>query len=584
MTLEPLIGLKKTAEKSEIAVKAGGEDVTRKAGIFSFIVTREANRLPFARLWIRQSAVKRSVNPEPPETYFTPGQEIEILAGPLSGKQSIFKGIVTKLSLKIQKSGESKLVVECRDHAGKMTVGRKNKYFAGMKDSDILAAIINEYGLAAEIDDTPEVHETMVQYDATDWDFLLARARANGLQVIAEGGALRIQAPQLEATGQLPVCRFGANLVALDLEMDVRTQFAGAKAKSWSAADQALIEAEGEDPGWTGPGTATATDLAAVIGLEGLDLRHTGGRTDQELQKWAAAGLLHSRLAKIRGWVEAKGDATINPGALLDLQGVDPRFAGAAFVSGVRHEWGRSGWVTHLQLGLPAEVTTQIQEDFRPYAAGLLPGIPGLQIGVVTQLKDDPKGEDRILVKAPIIDDQAEGIWARIATLDAGNGRGSFFRPEIGDEVVLGFLNDDPRDAIVLGMLNSSAKPAPVQATDENHEKGFYTRDGIKLVFNDDRKSLTIETPKGKKVIIDDKAGTISLQNGTKSKVTLQQKKISLECNGDIAIKASGGNIRLEGNNVEVKAQAQFKAAGNGGAEVSTSGVAVLKGSLVQIN
>ena len=37
---------------------------------------------------------------------------------------------------------------------------------------------------------------------------------------------------------------------------------------------------------------------------------------------------------------------------------------------------------------------------------------------------------------------------------DAGENRGSFWRPEIGDEVVLGFLNSDPRDAIILGMLN----------------------------------------------------------------------------------------------------------------------------------
>lgn len=89
------------------------------------------------------------------------------------------------------------------------------------------------------------------------------------------------------------------------------------------------------------------------------------------------------------------------------------------------------------------------------------------------QLGNDPNGEDRILVKVPTLDSQSQGIWTRIATLDAGNNRGSFFRPEIGDEVVLGFLNDDPRDAIVLGMLNSKAKPAPLQASDNNHQKGF---------------------------------------------------------------------------------------------------------------
>jgi len=50
-----------------------------------------------------------------------------------------------------------------------------------------------------------------------------------------------------------------------------------------------------------------------------------------------------------------------------------------------------------------------------------------------------------------------DGIWARISTLDAGKQRGTFFRPEIGDEVIVGFLNDDPRYPVVLGMVNSSA-------------------------------------------------------------------------------------------------------------------------------
>ena len=51
-----------------------------------------------------------------------------------------------------------------------------------------------------------------------------------------------------------------------------------------------------------------------------------------------------------------------------------------------------------------------------------------------------------------------------LATLDAGKERGTFFRPEIGDEVVVGFLNDDPRHPVILGMCHSSAKPAPEPA------------------------------------------------------------------------------------------------------------------------
>ena len=202
---------------------------------------------------------------------------------------------------------------------------------------------------------------------------------------------------------------------------------------------------------------------------------------------------------------------------------------------------------------------------------------------MVTQLQDDPNGEERILVKIPIINSEEQGIWARVASLDAGENRGAFFRPEIGDEVLVGFINDDPNHAVVLGMLHSSAKPAPIVASDDNHEKGFTTRSEMKLTFNDEKKSITIETPAGKKITLDEDAGSIVIEDENSNVLTLDSNGVNMETAGDFSIKATG-DLNLEGMNVNVKANAQLKAEGSAGAEVSTSAVAVLKGSLVQIN
>ena len=181
------------------------------------------------------------------------------------------------------------------------------------------------------------------------------------------------------------------------------------------------------------------------------------------------------------------------------------------------------------------------------------------------------------------MDNQGQGIWARVATLDAGENRGSFFRPEIGDEVIVGFINGNPNEAIVLGMMNSSAKPAPLTASDENHEKGFVTRSEIKFIFNDEKKSATLETPGGKKVTLDDDAGVIHLEDENGNKVVIDSNGITLDSPGDIKLKATG-DILIEGMNVSAKAKAQLKAEGAAGAEISTSAVTVVKGSLVQIN
>jgi uncharacterized protein involved in type VI secretion and phage assembly len=198
-------------------------------------------------------------------------------------------------------------------------------------------------------------------------------------------------------------------------------------------------------------------------------------------------------------------------------------------------------------------------------------------------LQDDPGGEHRIQVRMPVVDPQAEGVWARVASLDAGQDRGAFFRPEIGDEVVLGFLNDDPRDPVVLGMLNSSAKPAPLTATDENHEKGFITRSGMKLLFDDEKVSVGVQTPGGQSITLSDEEGTIILKDQHGNSITMNSEGMTIESAGKLEIKA-GSDLNLEGTNTGFKASSQFKAEGSSGAELTSGGTVVVKGSVVQIN
>ncbi|WP_208346701.1 type VI secretion system tip protein VgrG, partial [Aetokthonos hydrillicola] len=349
--------------------------------------------------------------------------------------------------------------------------------------------------------------------------------------------------------------------------------------------------AEGSEPDINKQGNLSGEDLVNAIALSTWELRHSGRVEQPELKAWADAQLLKSRLAKIQGRVKTVGNPNAQPDTLIKLKGLGNRFNGLAYVSGIRHEMNAGAWYTQMQLGLAPPWFYQETDIVDQPASGLLPGVNGLQIGVVVQLQGDPNGEDRILVKAPIIDSKSQGIWSRIATLDAGKNRGSFFRPEIGDEVILGFLNDDPRDPIVLGMLNSSAKPAPLKAADENHHKGFFTRSQMKVSFDDEKKIITLETPGGNKIIISDADKGITLKDQNGNTMTMNDggitmkspKDITLEAMGKLTLKATQ-DTSIEGLNVNAKANAQFKAQGNAGAEVSTSAIAILKGSLVQIN
>jgi uncharacterized protein involved in type VI secretion and phage assembly len=187
------------------------------------------------------------------------------------------------------------------------------------------------------------------------------------------------------------------------------------------------------------------------------------------------------------------------------------------------------------------------------------------------------------MVRIPLIHKSDDGAWCRVSSLDAGNERGMYFRPEIGDEVIVGFINNDPRHGIVLGMLNSSKLPAPITAADDNNEKGYVSRSKMKMIFNDDKKSISIETPGGNKILVTDDDKKIHLEDMNGNKLTMDSDGISMESSKDIKLKASG-DIKMEGTNINIKGSAQTKVEGGSGAEISSGATTNVKGSMVNIN
>lgn len=571
------------ADRPSLTLESDGSPVSGTYQVLTVVVERRFNKVAAADVVLYDGDPAQEDFPASNADEFAPGREIEIYAGYHGDEALLFKGHVVRHGIQAHKQRPSLLRLECKDVAVKLTVGRKNAYFYDVTDSDVMEAIAGTAGLDTDVASTGVTHAEIVQYQTLDWDFIVTRAEANGLLVSTDDGTLRIQPPGFDQEPVLAL-RYGGNLIGFEAVMDARDQYTAVQAHAWDAANQELLALEASDPGATTPGNVEANALADVVGLSVFDLNHAGQLTDAELQAWADAQLLKSRLAKVRGRARIQGVAGVKPGTLIDLAGVGERFGGTAFVSGVRHELNIDNWETDVEFGLsPDWFVEEYPGVSGPRAGALLPAVEGLQIGLVTALEGDPEGEYRVQVRIPMIDATEEGVWARVATLDAGDARGSFFRPEIGDEVVLDFLHGDPRNPIILGMLNSSAKPAPLDPSDDNHEKGFVTRSEMKVLFDDDKQEMTLVTPNGNTVVLSDDDGSITLQDENDNKVVLSSDGITLESASDITLKASG-DVKLEGTNVESSANAQFKAEGSAGAEFSSGGTTVLSGALVQIN
>ncbi len=576
------------ADRPTFKIFADGAEINAEYQIQAVLVTRSFNRVSSAEIRVLDGDPAAEDFPVSNAAEFLPGTEIEISAGYHGDEEKIFSGVVVRHGVRAYQHKPSVVRVECRDAAVKLTVVRKSAYFYDVTDSEVIEELADGAGLTADVAATKVRHPQMVQFYATDWDFLLTRAEANGQLVATRDGELVVKAPDAGAEPVLTLA-YGGNLLDFEAVIDARDQFAAVSAAGWDAAGQELLEIEGAEATAVAPGNVTGADLAAVAGPETLELRHAGQPADDELQAWADAQRLKSAFARVRGRARFQGLAGVHPGDVVELGGVGDRFAGKALVSGVRHQIDRRNWETDVSFGLdPRWLGSELGRVVEAPAHGLLPAVSGLQVGLVTALEGDPAGEDRVQVRIPLIDPQEEGTWARVATLDAGSGeenggRGSFFRPEIGDEVVLGFLHDDPRHPLILGMLNSSAKPAPLAASDDNHEKGFVTRSAMKLLFDDDKKTVTVETPNGNTAVLSDEDGGITLEDENGNKLVMSADGITLESASDLTVKAAG-DVTVEGANVSSSASAQLKVEGSAGAEISSGGSTVVKGSMVQIN
>ncbi|MEL6134358.1 MAG: type VI secretion system tip protein VgrG, partial [Bacteroidota bacterium] len=433
---------------------------------------------------------------------------------------------------------------------------------------------------------------------STDWDFVLMRAELNSMLAYVEDGKLSIKKPELSA-GEKLTLTYGDDIYEIDTLLDSRSQLAASEASAWNPATQDLVKQTGAEPSTNTQGDLTGKKLADVLGLAKLELMHTGVLETSELKAWADAQLFKSRLAKIQGTIKVQGNTEAKVGDIIKIEGLGSRFNGKAFVSGLTHEITEGNWKTNYKMGVNEKWFSSMPDIHEPTAAGLFPSVPGLQIGTVLKLEGDPDNEFRVQVKLPLLDSKSEGIWARIARFYASADIGAFFMPEIGDEVVVGFLNDDPRFPIILGMFNSSKLAAPLTPADANPQKKLVTKSKLSLLFDDEKKIVEITTPGKNTVTISDEGKSITLLDQNNNKVELSadgilldSKKevnikaatnINIQAGANIAIKATG-NVDVSGVNVSQKANAMFSASGNAGAELKTSAIATIQGTLVKIN
>ncbi len=521
----------------QLSVTSDGMALADTIQLLSVEVTSAINAMPAARIVIADAGAGQSgidVAVSDPDALM-PGQKIKIQAGYGTIRDTVFEGVVTGIGVRISGAQGAVMVVECRDPAVVMTLERKCAHFVNLSDRDVVTRLVASYdGLVVNIDPTALCHSELVQYDVSDWDFLLARAETNGLVALLEGGSLTLKAPATSEAAKLKLT-YGVDLIDFEAEL--------------------------------GP-CATGS----------------------------ASGQLKAAMRRVRGRMQFQGSALAKPGAMTKLCGVGKHFDGDAYLSGVTHTFAEGNWITEAMFGMAPHHVPAPREQAAPLPSGTGAGVAGLQIGVVMQLDQDPEQQCRIQVALPLTGAATASVWARLASHYASDGAGSFFIPEIGDEVVLGFLNNDPSHPLILGSLFGSKRPPPYALSAEN---AIVTRGKLSVAFDDDSRAIMIATPGGNTLVLSDDARLIELSDDRGNKVTLSpagialdsatdiricaKGKLTLSAAGDIALSANG-NLQQQGTNIIATASIGFSASAADSASLSCDGLTSVKGGIVLIN
>lgn len=156
----------------------------------------------------------------------------------------------------------------------------------------------------------------------------------------------------------------------------------------------------------------------------------------------------------------------------------------------------------------------------------------------------DPDELGRIQVRIPNVSASGKPeytAWARLATLMAGNNRGTWFIPDIDDEVLVAFEAGDLRKPYVIGsMWNTTSLPPEIIDTD-NNKKLLRSRNGVVITLDDQNghESFIVETPGGQKITLKDNPDSIEITDGASSSVTLEVAGITVHTNLNVIVNAT---------------------------------------------
>lgn len=579
-------------DRPAFVIKAGGAtlDPPVAADVIEIEVHEEVGRHGRLTLLIQnwdadQRRVRHSDNGP-----FAPGSAVAVALGYHSDLTTVFDGVVASVTAHFPEGANPVLRVEGRSRSVLLDFPPRSRQLAEVTDADIASAIATDYALGTDTA-TGAQHAFWVSDRVTDWEALTRRAAELGWVVYVRGTTLVLRPP---APRQDPIpLTWTQNIIELHLTQDLTRAIDSAIGVAWDVEALAAAESD-EGTGATGIDVGKRPAHDAALGAAGWPLRTAqlaspavAGSDEADLravgtQRVAALGHVHGR-----GVVS--GDPKLRCDGWVTIDGAGDRLSGPHYVTATRHLLSARGYRTEFQVGMPPRLLPPTPAPPGAAATGGAAGagMSALACGVVEAL-DDPEAQNRIRLRLPWRADGGDGVWARIANLDAGDGYGAVVVPSVGQEVLVGFLDGDSASPIVLGALyNGTQQPPMTVDPATNAVRAFVSPDGHAMRLEDGAASaVTLVSGEGHSVVIDDKASAVILTHkDSGNAIRLSANGIELTVTqGDITLTSSAGTISLDALKLEATASGPSKIASSATFDLTAAGSLGLKGALITIN
>ncbi|MEO1061306.1 MAG: VgrG-related protein [Actinomycetota bacterium] len=537
--------------------------------------------------------------------------ETEASGGP------IFVGEITALEMDVDGERVS-TIIRGYDKTHRLQRGSLTETHLDMTVGDVVTKVAKRHGLSVgETGSLNAVHESLVQWNRSDWDFLSELAAEGGHEVVVDDDdKLSFREPNdaAEAPGEASPDTAtarqlvaGRNLLRLRATMNGADQVGDVEVRGWDPKTKK--EVVGEAKAKKATTHQSGVDPAAVArDLGGATLVRSDLPVDNVETANAAAKSIVEQLGSVAAELEGvtDGDPELRAGRAVSVSGLGQPFDGKYTLTSCRHTISPEvGYRTTFRVS-----GHQQRSLYGVAGAGLgspVPDVNGVVPGVVSDI-DDPEQLGRVKVSFPWLGEQAVSPWARIVMPGGGPDRGIVFRPEVHDEVLVAFHHGDVRLPYVLGGLHNGTDKMPpgLRVEKEIMRRTIVSRTGHQVTLDDEKGSILIEVAESKMgvhldgeqtTILVNSEGNIEITSAADVKIS-SDGAMSLSAKGDftaeakgaVSIKGMGVAVDAGGANFEAKG-VQAKMTGSAQAEVSApqsklagSAMTEITGALVKIN